>query len=160
VYLIFALVIFCFLTYDKLPKKFGINKVKFITFIITIASLILWYIDTESGRFKSGMATVIVLGFICYWVLLMICDILNFCMKVYSFYKDSKKANLHSPYVVSKEMTIKEAREILNVGKHASPEDIMNSYLKLIVNNDPVDGGSPYISAKIETAKKVLMESS
>lgn len=156
--LLIILTIVFSLNYNKFLRRFFIKKFQLIAFLVSIAIVILWYIDKESGRFFSGFLTVSILGISFYWLVQFICNIFNFCFKVYVYYKESKQRSF-SPLAVPKEMTIKEARELLNVRTNATDEEILNSYTKLIANNDLFYGGSSYTEAKIELAKNLLLKS-
>jgi len=53
-------------------------------------------------------------------------------------------------------MTIEEAREILELGKNYTKKDVKNAYHNLIKKLHPDTGGSKYLAAKINMAKDML----
>lgn len=56
------------------------------------------------------------------------------------------------------EMTKREAAKILGCREHATKEKIMERYRTMIVLNHPDQGGSPYLTAKINQAKSMLLD--
>jgi type IV secretion system protein VirD4 len=54
-------------------------------------------------------------------------------------------------------MTKERAREILEVGPNASPDEIRAAYLKLIPKVHPDNGGSTYLTKEVNAAKDVLL---
>ncbi|XP_071709889.1 mitochondrial import inner membrane translocase subunit TIM14-1-like [Rutidosis leptorrhynchoides] len=55
-------------------------------------------------------------------------------------------------------MTTKEAALILGIGESSATDKVKEAYLKAITRNHPDTGGSPYLAAKINQAKDVLMK--
>lgn len=56
-------------------------------------------------------------------------------------------------------MTVKKAREVLGVAEDASEEDIVNAHRRMIQHLHPDRGGSSFIAAQINEAKRVLLDS-
>lgn len=54
-------------------------------------------------------------------------------------------------------MSVEEARQILGVDSRTSTEDIIAAHKKLIQKLHPDRGGSPYLAAKVNQAKDVLV---
>mmetsp|Transcript_60889 Transcript_60889/g.144997 ORF Transcript_60889/g.144997 Transcript_60889/m.144997 type:complete len:130 (-) Transcript_60889:51-440(-) len=60
--------------------------------------------------------------------------------------------------VANKSMSNDEAAKILDVGKDAKLEAVMERYKYLFEHNDPEKGGSAYLQQKIEAARGVLCQ--
>ena len=56
-------------------------------------------------------------------------------------------------------MTVMKAREVLGVDESASSEDIVNAHRRMIQRLHPDRGGSSFIAAQINEAKRVLLDS-
>lgn len=55
------------------------------------------------------------------------------------------------------DMTKKEAAQVLNVAETASEQDVKSAHRKLMLINHPDNGGSAFVSAKINEAKDILI---
>jgi DnaJ homolog subfamily C member 19 len=55
-------------------------------------------------------------------------------------------------------MTKREAALILGVRESASLERIKDAHRRILINNHPDRGGSPYIAAKVNEAKDFLLK--
>lgn len=55
-------------------------------------------------------------------------------------------------------MTKREAALILGVRESASVERIKDAHRRILINNHPDRGGSPYIAAKVNEAKDFLLK--
>lgn len=55
------------------------------------------------------------------------------------------------------QMTTSEAYEILGLKSDATDQDVVEAHRKLIQKNHPDRGGSVYLAAKINLAKKTLL---
>jgi len=54
-------------------------------------------------------------------------------------------------------MTKKEASEILNLAENAQEKEVKAAHRKLMLANHPDNGGSAFVSAKINEAKDVML---
>lgn len=55
-------------------------------------------------------------------------------------------------------MTKREANLILGLNLTSNPEKIKQAHKKIIILNHPDKGGSPYLAAKINEAKSILLK--
>ncbi len=58
----------------------------------------------------------------------------------------------------NKSMSVDEARDVLGITSLASKEEIIMAHRKLMQKMHPDRGGSDYLAAKINQAKKVLLQ--
>ncbi len=64
----------------------------------------------------------------------------------------------HGGFENKAKMTVAEAYEILGLKTGASEQDIIEAHRKLIQKNPPDHGGTDYLAAKINLAKKTLLK--
>lgn len=64
----------------------------------------------------------------------------------------------YSGFETKGKMTVEEAYEVLGLKAGASKQDIIEAHRKLIQKNHPDRGGSDYLAAKINLAKKTLLK--
>jgi hypothetical protein len=67
-------------------------------------------------------------------------------------------ASRHQPPNRSGDLSAAEAYEILGLQSGASEQDILAAHRKLMLKNHPDRGGSDYLAAKINLAKKTLLK--
>jgi hypothetical protein len=68
------------------------------------------------------------------------------------------KTGKHNSFNDKGKMTVAEAYEVLGLKAGASTSDITEAHRKLIQKNHPDRGGSDYLAAKINLAKKTLLK--
>ena len=68
------------------------------------------------------------------------------------------KQSKSSGFDTKGKMTVEEAYEVLGLKAGASKQDIVEAHRKLIQKNHPDRGGSDYLAAKINLAKKTLLK--
>lgn len=62
------------------------------------------------------------------------------------------------PSNASKTMSVAEAYEVLGLHQNASEQEIIDAHRRLMQKNHPDRGGSDYLAAKINTAKRILLK--
>lgn len=86
----------------------------------------------------------------------------NFQSNQHHFYESFKKQYQQQhggPKAQSNsDMSLEEARKILNVSSNASRNEIQKSYYQLMKKVHPDVGGSQYLATKINNAKDILLE--
>ncbi len=58
----------------------------------------------------------------------------------------------------SVDLTVTQARALLDVTADATPEEIIKAHRRLIARNHPDKGGSTYIAAQLNAAKELLLK--
>ena len=71
---------------------------------------------------------------------------------------DQEESSTHEPPRVDDSMTTKKAREILGVDESATVDDIINAHRRIIQRLHPDRGGSSFLAAQINDAKRILLE--
>lgn len=75
---------------------------------------------------------------------------------VINYFKPNKTT--YNPVGSKKEMSIEEAKDILNIKGTPTKESIKTAYHKMMLKNHPDQGGSDYLAGKINQAKEALMK--
>ncbi len=159
IYLVLALIVLAFILLNKFIKappeaiSSGIKKTGLLLLILGVIFL------AATGRLNWVFA---LLGVFIAFALRMFPYILRYIPQIHGLWvafnknKNSSSASGRSKPDVGK-MTREEALEILGLDSSASEQDIILAHRKLIQKLHPDRGGSDYLAAKINQAKKVLL---
>ncbi len=160
IYLVLALIILAFFALRKFLKtppevvssflkKTGYYAILIVTLFLLITGRLNWLIALI-GLFFAFIFRILPL------VLRYVPQLHRLWSTIFKnqYQSTSSNQNPKSPGL----MTEKEAYEILGLKPFASKEDVILAHRKLMQKNHPDRGGSDYLAAKINLAKKILLK--
>lgn len=157
---IFLAVVFIFLAFFVINKfknripGFEASIKKKVGFYILLLAIILL---AATGKLNSLFALV---GIIIAFILRMLPLLMRYMPQLHSMWGALNKGKAHSSGNTNQstgKMTKAEAFEVLGLESSASEKEIVMAHRKLMQKMHPDRGGSDYLAAKINLAKKVLL---
>jgi hypothetical protein len=110
-----------------------------------------------SGKLNAVFALVAVALASALRVLPIILNYFPHLHKLWAEYK-SRQQNPSGQQYQKGDMSFEEAYEILGLTPSATEQDIIAAHRRLMLKNHPDRGGSDYLAAKINLAKKILLK--
>jgi len=157
VYLVLALIILAFWGMNKFlkaPPEVISEIVKKIGWGLFFFGIIFFAV---TGKLNGVFALI---GIFIAFIIRMLPTLLRYVPQLHrlwmAFNSNNKTSNQSAAY--SGKMTRQEALEVLGLKSTASDQDIILAHRTLMLKMHPDKGGSDYLAAKINQAKKILLQ--
>lgn len=147
-------VIFALIYGRPLLKKAPSFIKKYAKFVVLSALLVLLLYLIATGHFNWLFALI---GVMVASLLRLIPTILYYAPDLHELWLRFNGSARQNPMVNEKTMSAAEAYQVLGLTPNATKQDIIEAHRKLMQKNHPDRGGSDYLAAKINLAKKILL---
>lgn len=161
IYLFLLVIIMAFFALRKLLKASPVILAKYARLLVLgLIGIALLYL-TATGRLNWLFA---LLGIAVAFMLRLMPVLLNYAPHLHRLWSEYIAAKYGSSQRqgggndFKGKMTVEEAYEVLGLKPGASEQEIIAAHRKLMQKNHPDRGGSDYLAAKINLAKKTLLK--
>ncbi|MDD5578879.1 MAG: DnaJ domain-containing protein [Methylobacter sp.] len=164
IFLVLLLIFIAWFTVNKILKSSPAVIAKYLkVFFFSFMGAVLVYL-AATGRLNWLFALA---GVIIAFIVRLMPILLRYAPQFYKLWVEFISAKQHTSQSTSGrqnnvgttgKISIEEAYEVLGLKKGASEQEIINAHRKLMQKMHPDHGGSDYLAAKINLAKKVLLK--